>query len=171
MPAPGAGTAGRSGSPRGTGQYLGRYLIALVCAAGLAVAGWLVWSRETGPDTGGIVVVKASPTSQPSAVPLPPAPTSASERPPAPPARNTPPEAFVGTWTAPDGKRLAIARTAPDRYDVRIIVNGITETYDGLLQNGSMQIPRGIDGTWLQIADNAARPCVQLGRDAVFCRT
>ncbi len=88
-------------------------------------------------------------------------------KPPTPPslpgAVAAAPDAFIGDWAAVDGQRLGVVATAGGGYGVSIG----DERYDGVLKDGRVHFPRGIDGEWLQAT--AAGDCLLLGSGVRFC--
>jgi len=136
----------------------------------LLLASLATWFVATTGDTP-VVAPTGSVTVRPTAAPPAAAPPVIAEpllTPPTPPslpeAVAAAPDAFVGAWRAADGQRLHVTATGSDRYGVT--VGG--EQYDGVLRDGRVHFPRGIDGEWLQAT--AAGDCLLLGSGTRFCR-
>lgn len=135
----------------------------------IALVIWLATRSGDDPVTGEIDLVAVRPqthatTSAPVVAKADPLLT-----PPVPPplagAVPASPDAFIGKWRTTDGQQLIVTVEGSGRY-------GITlgdEEYDGVLKNGRIHFPRGIDGEWLQVTEGHGH-CLHLGSGTAFCR-
>lgn len=135
----------------------------------IALMAWFATRFSDDPIDGGAGSVTVRP--QPHVTTPAPVVTRAEPllTPPVPPplagAIAADPDAFIGKWRTTDGQQLVVTAQGNGRY--RVVLGD--EEYDGVVKNGRVHFPRGIDGEWLQVTDKNDH-CLHLGSGTAFCR-